>query len=188
MLLLSISTQEEQELGKMRVLIYLCAFLFLFSGCATYKKKQRNFQKFALTYPEELAKISKQVFPNPSWIKKGEPIPQAPVKVIIRDTVYKDGEEKIIEREVDCPPSTKQVDTMYYEDSRSIYLKDQEILKLNEKIDQLSSKVGDLYLKIEGKDAEILKQKDNLHTRMYVIIGLSAVIGIGIILKIKGII
>lgn len=184
---MSILTPEEQELGNMRLLIYLCAFLFLFSGCVTYKKKQKNFQEFAFKYPEELAKLSKQVFPNPSWVKKGDPIPQAPVKVVIRDTVYKDGEEKIIEREVDCPPSTKQVDTMYYEDSRTVYLKDQEILKLNEKIEQLSSKVGDLYLKIEGKDAEISKQKDNLHTRMYVIIGLSAVIGIGIFLKIKGI-
>lgn len=189
----STSTPDELELGKMKkafLYIGLCSLLF---SCNTYQKQQRKFIKFASDYPSELARLCSDRFPTTPIFIKGKTDTIHPAPIIIRDTVdCPDGTKVPIERKVDCPPSTHSVDTLRLPDNAKIFLLNKTIQDLQLSIEGLNKKFTDSIKvkddKIKDLQSEIRKKDKKLLYRLWIIIGLSGIIGLATFLRIKGII
>lgn len=166
----------------MRILLIISCIL-MFTGCMTQKKQQRIAHSYFSLHPDELAKICSSKYPAETKFIKGETVTKIDT---VRDSIpvqvdCPDGSK------ADCPPNKKII----IDNSRVDTL---EVLPTPVKaqlIDQINQ-IRDANVKIVQLEADLEKEKQKTaaaehlaQRRLFIIIALGALMGLGIFLRIK---
>lgn len=172
----------KNKLHSMKKLTVMILAMML-GSCATYQKKLEKFQNFALNNPVELSKLCADKFPVKEVVKPGR-VDTVPGKTVFvtGKTIYVKGETiKCPDDSVQCPPSTKaQPDTVYREDTAKLFVALDKYDKARDTVSQQKGTIKEL----KGQ----LKKSDIANTqKTWTIVALIAIIGAGVLLKIKGI-
>lgn len=158
--------------------------LFFLCSCSTYKKKLEKTKKFLNENQVELAKLCTEKFPVVERTVKGK------TDTIQGQTVYLESEKipcpdgttvTTPRKQVTCPPSTERVDTLFVPD------KAKEFVLLDE-IKSLQDALTVYEVKLREKEKELTEAKKTAKNRLFIIIGLGALFGLGAVLKFKGLI
>lgn len=167
----------------MKNLILLSICILMLTGCMTQKKQQRIAHSYFSLHPDELAKICSSKYPAETKFIKGETVTKIDT---VRDSITvqvdcPDGSK------ADCPPNKKII----IDNSRVDTL---EVLPTAVKaklIDQINQ-IRDANLKIIQLEADLEKEKQKTaeaehlaQRRLFIIIALGALMGLGIFLRIK---
>lgn len=170
--------------------LILISSVILFASCSTYQKQQKKFVKFASDYPSELARLCSDRFPTVPEFIKGKPDTINKTVFIKGDSIpCPDGSKvKAPDVKVDCPETIRQVDTIRLPDNAKIYLLNKTIQDLQLSIDAKNNILRQKDVEIKNNEDKISELKKKLLDRFWIIIGLSVIMGIAIILRIKNII
>lgn len=157
----------------------------MFTGCMTQKKQQRIAHSYFSLHPDELAKICSSKYPAETKFIKGETVTKRDT-VTKTDTVTADCPDGT-QIKTPCPPNKK----ITIDNSRVDTL---EVLptavkaQLHDQINQ----IRDRDINIIQLEAELLKEKQKTdkyehlaQRRLFIIIALGALMGLGIFLRIK---
>lgn len=156
----------------------------LIASCASYQKKLNKAKNFLLADPTELSKLCSDRFPNKNEYIKGKTDTVAGATIYVKGDSVKcpDGtKKKAPDKSVKCPPSTHSVDTIKVADSAMIYYLTAQIKKADDSLNIYHERM-------KVRDAEIVKTKKENRKKIFIIIGLCALIGGGVLAKIKGVI
>lgn len=162
----------------MKNLIMSLLCILIFSGCMTQKKQQRIAHAYFSIHVDELAAICASNYPDETKYIKGDVI----VKIdTVTDSILvsvdcPDGSIQI----VDCPPNK----TITIDNSRVDTI---EVLSTSVKaqLHDQSNKIRDLQIELAIKKAEAKKAEDISTRRLFTIIALGVLMGLGIFLRIK---
>lgn len=166
----------------MRILLIISCIL-MFTGCMTQKKQQRIAHSYFSLHPDELAKICSSKYPSETKFIKGETVTKIDT---VRDSIpvqvdCPDGSK------ADCPPNKKIIIDNSRVDTLEV-LPTAVKAQLHNQINQ----IRDRDINIIQLEAELLKEKqktdkyENLaQRRLFIIIALGALMGLGIFLRIK---
>lgn len=166
----------------MRILLIISCIL-MFTGCMTQKKQQRIAHSYFSLHPDELAKICSSKYPAETKFIKGETVTKIDT---IRDSIpvqvdCPDGSK------ADCPPNKKIIIDNSRVDTLEV-LPTAVKAQLHDQINQ----IRDRDINIIQLEAELLKEKQKTaaaehlaQRRLFIIIALGALMGLGIFLRIK---
>lgn len=169
----------------MKNLILLLSCILMFTGCMTQKKQQRIAHSYFSLHPDELAKICSSKYPAETKFIKGEMVTKIDT---VRDSIpvqvdCPDGSK------ADCPPNKKII----IDNSRVDTLEVLPTAVKAQLIDQITQ-IRDADVKIIQLERDLEKQKQKTDTaehlaqrRLFIIIALGALMGLGIFLRIKNV-
>lgn len=168
-----------------KVLLFSC--ILLLTGCMTQKKQQRIAHAYMSMHPDELAAICASEYPSETKYIKGETITK-------RDTT-RDSIPVIIE--VDCPDGSKvkkklpPKETITIDNSRTDTL---EVLptSIKSQLKNQINQIRDRDIKIVQLESDLIKEMQKTEDaeklaqrRLFIIISLGALMGIGLFLRFK---